>query len=67
MKFVAVSQDNALAMSVWAEFKQQGYDVFSASSLKDAEKLCKDERPDVIVADHIQSDGNVFDFYGYKL
>ena len=63
MKFVAVSQDNALAMSVCAEFKQQGYDVFSASSLKDAEKLCKDERPDVIVADHIQSDGNFFDFY----
>lgn len=63
MKFLAVSQDNELAKSICIEFKRQGYEVFAASSLKEAEALCRQEKPEVIVADHIQSDGNFFDFY----
>ncbi|APJ03893.1 PilZ domain-containing protein [Silvanigrella aquatica] len=63
MKFLAVSQDNDLVNSICSEFKQQGYDIFKSLSLKEARDLCKKEKPDVIVADHIQSDGNFFDFY----
>jgi CheY-like chemotaxis protein len=63
VKFLAVSQDNELSKSVCTEFKQQGYEVFAASSLKEAGELCKQEKPEIIVADHIQSDGNFFDFY----
>ncbi len=63
MKFLAVSQDHELAKSVCTEFKQQAYEVFLASSLKEAGELCQREKPEVIVADHIQSDGNFFDFY----
>jgi DNA-binding response OmpR family regulator len=63
VKFLAVSQDNKFTKSICSEFKQQGYEVFEANSLKDADVLCKNEKPDVIVADHLQSDGNFFDFY----
>jgi DNA-binding response OmpR family regulator len=63
VKFLAVSQDNELAKSVCIEFKQQGYEVFAATSLKEAGELCSKEKPEVIVADHMQSDGNFFDFY----
>lgn len=63
MKFVAISQDKGLALSICSEFKQQGYDVFSAFSLKEAENICQTEKPDVLVAEHTQIDGNFFDFY----
>ncbi len=63
MKFVAISQDKALALSICSEFKQQGYDVFPAYSLKEAENICQNEKPDILVAEQIQSDGNFFDFY----
>ncbi|WP_186644801.1 PilZ domain-containing protein [Fluviispira vulneris] len=63
MKFLAVSQDKSLLKSMCTEFEHQKYAVFSASSLKEAAEVCEKEKPEVIVADHIQTDGNFFDFY----
>lgn len=63
MKLVAISQDKALALSICTEFKQQGYEVFPVNSLKDTEKICQTEKPDILIAEQRLSDGNFFDFY----
>lgn len=63
MKFLAVSQDNELIKSMCLEFQQQGYEVYMATSLKEASLICENEEIEVIVADHMQVDGNFFDFY----
>jgi hypothetical protein len=63
VKFLAISQDNLLVNSMCTEFKQQGYEVFQTCSLQEAELICKNKALEVIVADHLQTDGNFFDFY----
>ncbi len=63
MKFLAVSQDKSLVNLLCLEFQHQGYSTFGASSLKELAKIQKQEKCDIIVADHILADGNFFDYY----
>ena len=63
MKFLAVSQDKSVINLLCTEFRYQGYVTFGAHSLKELEEIQKHEKCDVIVADHLLSDGNFFDYY----
>ena len=46
-----------------SEFKNQGYETYGAQDLKELECIQRNEKCDVIVADHILADGNFFDYY----
>lgn len=63
MKFLAVSQDKSVINLLCTEFQNQGYVTFAAHNLKELEEIQKHEKCDVIVTDHLLSDGNFFDYY----